>query len=45
MTGHKIKLPKGSRVTKDGKVVKSQPKLSCPAQYAKAKKQTWRKTT
>lgn len=43
MTGHRIKLPKGSVVTKDGKVVKRPYGLSRPAQYAKAKKRTWRK--
>lgn len=41
MTGHKIKLPAGTRI-KDGKVGKGKPKLSRPAQYKAKTKQTWR---
>lgn len=42
MTGHVIKLGKGVRIDKSGKVVKSQPRLSRPAEYARRTKKTWR---
>lgn len=42
MAGHRIRI-QGVRITKDGKVVKAQPKLSRPAAYAKAKKERWGK--
>lgn len=42
MTGHRIKLPKGVTVSKDGKVVKKPYALNRPAQHAKANKKTWK---
>lgn len=44
MTGYRIKLPKGKTI-KNGKVVTKPVALSRPAQYAKAKKRTYRKAS
>lgn len=41
MSGHKIKLD-GYRLDKNGKPVKVAKRIIRPAQYAKAKKQTWK---